>query len=830
MTGEQHEEQIAAERAALREVIDRARRLSAAGDREALRALAGAALQRLAARDSGALTGGQLRGRIADLTGELDELYDAAFPVRDASDPADVLDAPWPTRRRTALLGAITGQPGSPAPRCDDLVDPATDAGDARLLQLLLRTPAGRLLPGAAIRALDALHKQGKLDAETAELGLLADSHLASWIFRAAAPAGPPAPPPSCAAAVRPVLDDLLWRLTSPGAPPCPLPLNVVPAGLRFVRRALDWPPGHPEAARFGSALLSPQELAGLTGYLQDRPMGERERAFGFRLRAGDAGALLPVLGLAAAGPLFALAEQASGTVSGEDYAAILAAAQKAGEQDARRLLALRPNELVSAALGWNRAAAARRVAHNALDGIAAYGLLPLADGETVTDRYAALREVARRGPKLGPNRRHSHAGAIATALEHLALVAGFADATRLEWACEARIAADAPPEVRAGDYSAAVVLEDGEPVIAVTGRAGRRARSVPAAVRADPGYAQLRAYQERLRDQARRMRGGLIERLVATEGTLQPDELARLRGLPCGGPLLSALIWQDRAGVTGLLDQVDSCGPLTAVHPFTLYQRRELSHWQAEVVHHRIRQPVKQAFRELYLLTDAERAAGKASARFDGHLVDGRIATQLLSARGWTLHHEYADYQATRPAGPDLTAALTCQFRGYFGGGEAVTGPVRFLAGRTPVPLDTVAPVVFSEVMRDLDLMVSVAGTQGGAVRADSRAQLLTALIGELGLDRVSVDGRSAVVRGSRATYRVHLTSGSIHLEPGGYLCIVPKSFGHSSHRQLFLPFADEDHMTSVILSKVLLLSEDEKITDRSILAQLRGVPGCDP
>jgi len=44
---------------------------------------------------------------------------------------------------------------------------------------------------------------------------------------------------------------------------------------------------------------------------------------------------------------------------------------------------------------------------------------------------------------------------------------------------------------------------------------------------------------------------------------------------------------------------------------------------WQAEIVRLRLRQPVKQAFRELYVLTPAERAAGDASPRFAGHLVN---------------------------------------------------------------------------------------------------------------------------------------------------------------------------------------------------------------
>ncbi|MFB8007150.1 hypothetical protein [Nocardia sp. NPDC056000] len=119
-------------------------------------------------------------------------------------------------------------------------------------------------------------------------------------------------------------------------------------------------------------------------------------------------------------------------------------------------------------------------------------------------------------------------------------------------------------------------------------------------------------------------------------------------------------------------------------------------------------------------------------------------------------------------------------------------------------------------------DTSVAGTGDYGSDACAATRAAMLAALIGALGIDRVTVDGNVAVVRGSRATYRVHLTSGSIHVQPGGYLCVVPAGFGQRRHDRLFLPFADEDAMTSVILSKVLLLAEDEKISDPSILTQL--------
>lgn len=594
-------------------------------------------------------------------------------------------------------------------------------------------------------------------------------------------------------------------------------------------------------AALLAATELTDEERATLLDLLHDRPAEDKRIAFEWRLDLGDADALLPLFGLEQAAPLLHVIQRMrGGRASRQDRSAILAAVAVTGEDATRRLLGHHPNELVAAALGWNRAQVVKRVKHNALEGIAAFGMLPLAPNETVLDRYLVLRECAKRGQRLGPNRKHSHAAAISVALDHLAQVAGYPDASRLEWDCEARIATETATDADFGDYRIALRFDGAEPTMTVS-RAGKALKSVPSAVRAAPGYKELREQQKRLRDQARRMRTGLVERLVATAGTLEPDELARLLSLPAGAVMLPGLIWRDRADAIGLLDQVDTAGPVTAVHPVDLYHGRVLADWQAEIVRRRLRQPVKQAFRELYVLTPAEREAGDVSGRFAGQTVNGKVAGQLLSGRGWSIHAADDTYQATRPVGAGLTAALSCGFHGYFGAGDVRVDDLRFLiggdhagrcgnrggvAGGSPIPLADVPPVVFSEVMRDLDLVVSVAGTGPGGyvspVQGASRAQVLGALVADLGLARVAVEGQSAVVRGSRATYRVHLTSGSIHVEPGGYLCVVPASFGATAHRRLFLPFADEDRMTSVILSKVFLLAEDEKISDPSILAQL--------
>ena len=828
---QQFHDAIRQERQVLRELATVARGLAAVGDIDGLWALAEEISRAVTAGNYRA--GGHLRRHWFDIESTLDTIFDEAFPVRDPADPVDLLDGPWPTRSRITMLAAITGAHWV---RRDALIERARATGDLRLMRLIVVSPVGSVSRAGVVQMLDALAAADELDTEVVEHAFLDDLYLGYAVLgRSPADGSVEGEPAACAGAVRPFFDELVWRLTAtPDVAWDAVPKVLTPRGLRFVLRALTWTGDRKVAEFLGAADLTGAEQEALIDHLRGRPGEEQQRAFAFRVQAGDAEVILPLLGMADAADLLRLIVATSPSeVVRVDRAAIVAAGEVAGTEAAERLLQMCPSELVSAAMGWNRTAVEKRVKNNALVGIAAFGLLPLAVGESVLDRYVALREIAKRGPKLGPNRRLSHAAAVDVALDHLAQVAGVPDPSRFEWDCEARIAADSPGEWAIDGYTVAVRAEATDAFVTVS-RAGKQLKSVPAAVRAHPSYAQCREHQERLRAQARRMRTGLIERLVATGATVHPDELTRLRSLPSAAAMLPALIWQDSAGSVGLLDQVDTAGPLTAMHPFHLFERGLLARWQAEVVRLRLTQPVKQAFRELYLLTPNERDAGTASARFAGHIIHGKLAAQLLGGRGWSVLGEHGDYQAKRSLADGLTAVLRCDLQGYFGMGDVTTGEVCFLtrAHGTAgvVPLADVPAVMFSEVMRDLDLVVSVANTgayHDSPSQVDSRAQLLAALIGDLGLKRVTMEGTSAIIHGSRATYRVHLNSGSIHIEPGGYLCIVPATFGTTAHRRLFLPFVDEDRMTSIVLSKIMLLNDDEKIADPSILAQIEHATG---
>ena len=77
-------------------------------------------------------------------------------------------------------------------------------------------------------------------------------------------------------------------------------------------------------------------------------------------------------------------------------------------------------------------------------------------------------------------------------------------------------------------------------------------------------------------------------------------------------------------------------------------------------------------------------------------------------------------------------------------------------------------------------------------------------------------------LVTGQLASYRVHLGTGDIFIGHGRHLCVVPDGWG--AKRAVFLPFVDDaDSRVSLVISKILLLSADAKITDPSILEQIR-------
>jgi len=323
----------------------------------------------------------------------------------------------------------------------------------------------------------------------------------------------------------------------------------------------------------------------------------------------------------------------------------------------------------------------------------------------------------------------------------------------------------------------------------------------------------------------------------------------------------------------------IDENAEVSLYHPL-FDSTQNILQWRAFIEENSIKQPFKQAHREIYLLTDAERNTRTYSNRFASHIVKQHQFNSLCAARRWKnqlhlmvdddyppptklwpKHNIRAEYWVEgigEDYGTDTTEAgsylrlTTDQVRFYriadsenrvhAGGGGYSVGYNQQPA--EPLPLEEIPPLVFSETMRDVDLFVGVSslgadpnwsdgGTEGrfreywgqyawGELNesANSRADVLSRLLPRLKFkDKARIDGRFLWVEGKKRTYKIHLGSGNILMEPNDqYLCIVPKP---SETTDVFLPF-EGDRTLAVILSKAFLLFEDEKIKDASILHQI--------
>lgn len=363
------------------------------------------------------------------------------------------------------------------------------------------------------------------------------------------------------------------------------------------------------------------------------------------------------------------------------------------------------------------------------------------------------------------------------------------------------------------------------------------------------------------------------VEGLLATDREWDGEEWRRYYlDHPVTGRLSRRLIWTfdaDGARLSGLPVDTDTVRtttgdvPMPAAsavrlwHPATA-STDEVSSWRDWLLREDFVQPFKQAFREVYLLTPAELETATYSNRFAAHVLRYQQLYALFKERAWVAnylgHYDGGDEGRARHEFPD--AGLTAVFEHFqidadadaFGTDLCSTDRVWFFRTtdrtKTAVPLEQVPPLVFSEAMRDVDLFVGVTSIaldpnwadRGGdphydywlaasfgtlTATAEVRRAVLATLLPKLKVaDRVELGDRFVRVRGTRATYKVHLGSANILIEPDDrYLCIVPSSSGRT--KRVMLPF-EGDGVLTVVLSKVLMLAADDKITDPTILSQI--------
>ncbi len=319
--------------------------------------------------------------------------------------------------------------------------------------------------------------------------------------------------------------------------------------------------------------------------------------------------------------------------------------------------------------------------------------------------------------------------------------------------------------------------------------------------------------------------------------------------------------------------------GPHTEVRLWTPIQSDVESTlaWRRFLEEYEIRQPFKQAHREIYLLTDAERTTEYHSNRFAAHFLKQSKLRVLCRETGWkyqpigywNMNHGVLTCAEKRLESSDIIAHFHLQAAA---GAELNTntntsrqnqrvvkgkGPmpvvtsdrVEFWKGKERIRLSEVPGALFSETMRDIDLFVGLSsiGADPDWGRADhspglrrywrsfafgeltetarTRKEILQRLVPHLRIaSQLELSDRYLKVTGQIRAYKIHLGSGNILMEPNDeYLCIVPDNQKSGEEPVQGLPF-EGDPTLSIILSKAFLLANDTRIADPVIVGQIRG------
>ena len=473
-------------------------------------------------------------------------------------------------------------------------------------------------------------------------------------------------------------------------------------------------------------------------------------------------------------------------------------------------------------------------------------GLLPLPQGPKrdaeVAERYRVMLEYRRYAKQLSSMTREGALRAVAIGMENLARTAGYPDPLRLEWAMEA----DSVKDLARGSVSAkhggiAVTLEiddRAQPQLTVS-RNGKELKNIPPEIKKkDKNIAALAERVVELKRQSSRMRQSL-EQAMCRGDSITSAELVQLSQHALLAPLLTRLVlagdgvlgYPDKGGKAlrdhrGKLEPIKKTETLRIAHSHDLLATGEWDAWQHECFRADRVQPFKQVYRELYVVTKQEKSDGTLSRRYAGQQVNPTQANALWGQRGWNVKDgvwkTFYDLGITAFVGFNDGITTPLEVEGL----TIETVQFQERIATQPMKLLAVPPRIFSEVMRDLDLVVSVAhrgevDPEASASTVEMRGNLLRETCQLLQFKNVRIKQNHALVDGELGQYSVHLGSAVVHKLPGGSLCIVPV---HAQHRgRLFLPFADDDPKTAEVISKVLLLARDAEIQDPVILDQLR-------
>lgn len=507
-------------------------------------------------------------------------------------------------------------------------------------------------------------------------------------------------------------------------------------------------------------------------------------------------------------------------------------------------------------------------------DLLMSYPLVPIKDDKDLMERYAYIQQFLKESKQFGAQRKASEGQAARMAMINLAAASGYEDVTRLTLNMETKFVETMGSCFEwqsVGDTELRIEVDAMGKAELVCRKDGKLLKSVPSRLAKNETVLERKETVKQLREQYRRTKQ-MLEQFMEDETVLTGAELLGLMNNPVVKPLLRNLVYIYKDSF-GFLDgrmlvsaagkaeetgetvkaaeafaaaetfaaqkggeavkqvcsvRITAAAKLKIAHPYHLWKAGVWADYQKALFERSVKQPFKQVFRELYVKTDEELDRND-SLRYAGNQIQPAKTVACLKSRRWVA--DYEDGLQKIYYKENIVARIYAQ-ADWFSPGD-IEAPtlewVEFTDRKTykPIKIKDVPDIVFSEVMRDVDLAVSVAHAGGvdpetSHSTMEMRKAIIEFNLPLFGLTNVAFAGNHALIRGKRASYTIHLGSGIIFQQGGPQIAVLPV---HSQHRgKLFLPFVDEDPKTAEIMSKIVLFAEDEKIRDPYILEQILG------
>lgn len=473
-------------------------------------------------------------------------------------------------------------------------------------------------------------------------------------------------------------------------------------------------------------------------------------------------------------------------------------------------------------------------------------GLLPLPATkrereEELLDRYQFIQKYKKESKQFGAQRRASEGRAAEIALRNLSVNAGFTDVTRLALRMEGKLTEQSAVyfDWQTVDEIELMILVDENGKSALQCRKdGKTLKSIPAKYKKDETVLQLQAVSKKLKDQYSRTRQ-MMEQAMEDRTAFEVWEFLELYKNPVARPVTQPLVVKTADAQLGFLTAdgiVDIDGKLLPVkpedsiliaHPFDLYESGRWHEYQKFLFERKIKQPFKQVFRELYVKLDEE-LEKEESRLFSGNQIQPQKTVGALRSRRWV-----ADYEdgLQKIYYKENIVACIYAMADWFSPSDVEAPTLEYVVFSdrktgNPLRVKDIPDIIYSEVMRDVDLAVSVAHAGGvdpetSHSTIEMRRAIVECSLALFQTKNVRLEGSHAIIDGKLGQYTVHLGSGVVHQLGNAMLFVIPV---HAQGRgRIFLPFVDDDPKTAEIVSKILLFAEDTKIKDPNILGQIQ-------